>query len=142
MVKKEQKLLELTQYLAGLEHPLKDLVFALHEIMLTSHPSISGQVKWNSPAYYYQDKQIIQPNKDYTLDFMVMHLRKPSEVLLIFPNGKLIPNATDILEDHFPKDKRLGLRLKTLSDLADAQPKLLKVIESYVGWARGYVIKN
>lgn len=42
---------EVEQYLAELEHPLKDGVLRLREVILSSDLPITEHVKWNAPSF-------------------------------------------------------------------------------------------
>lgn len=43
-------------YIDKLDHPLKEVVIALQEVILSTDPQIGEQIKWNSPAFITQEK--------------------------------------------------------------------------------------
>jgi hypothetical protein len=42
---------EVQAFLQGLQHSRKDEVEAVREIILSAHPGITEQIKWNAPSY-------------------------------------------------------------------------------------------
>jgi len=89
---------QVTEHIAALDHPLKDAIEAIREIILDTDAAISEQIKWNSPAFYYSGEMAPFDPKEYKRDIIVMHLRKKDEVLLVFPNGATILDPTGLLK--------------------------------------------
>jgi hypothetical protein len=64
------------EFIGKLDHPLKELVIQLRELILETKPYLTEQVKWNAPSFCY--------NGD---DRVTMNLSKKDQVLLIFHLG-------------------------------------------------------
>ncbi|MDF7775001.1 DUF1801 domain-containing protein [Sphingomonas sp. AOB5] len=63
-------------YLATLDHPHKDGILLLRQIVLAAHPGITERIKWNAPSFYRRD------------DFATMHLRPPGIGLVLHTGVK------------------------------------------------------
>lgn len=68
-------------YIEALEHPLKNVVKDLREIILNAHESIGEHIKWNSPAFFYTGEMEAFDAKEYRRDLAVLHLRKKDQIL-------------------------------------------------------------
>jgi hypothetical protein len=62
-------------FIDALEHPLKDEVVALRQLLLHADPAISEEVKWNAPSFRT------------TEHFATMHLRAKDAVQLVLHLG-------------------------------------------------------
>ena len=78
-------------FVAGLDHPLKDTVVALRSLVLGVDPAIGEEIKWNAPSFRTSEH------------FATMHLRAPDAVQLILHlgarRGRTIP-AGAIADPH------------------------------------------
>ena len=120
-----------TQYIQDLEHPLKKTIEALREIILQTDESIGEQIKWNSPAFFYTGAMEAFNAKEYKRDLSVLHLRKKDHILIVFPTGAFINDATGLLEGDYTD----GRRMVTISgdeDLAAKKEKLQEVIRQWL----------
>ncbi len=118
-------------WMAGLDHPLKDVAEATRQAILQADPSIGEQVKWNSPAFFYTGEMSEFNAKEYKRDLVVFHLRKKDQVLLVFPNGAVIPDSTGILEGNYTDGRRM-LTLKSMADLETKKQALQQVIKLWL----------
>jgi len=62
-------------FLATLEHPLKNEIIALRELVMGVDPSISEEIKWNAPSFRTSEH------------FATMHLRAKDSFQLILHLG-------------------------------------------------------
>jgi hypothetical protein len=67
---------EVEQYLAALEHPLKEGVLELREAILAADPAITEHVKWNAPSFRHGGE-----------DRVTFRLRPRGRLQLIFHRG-------------------------------------------------------
>lgn len=79
------------EFLAKLDHPLREELAALREIIMKTHPEITEDVKWGGPSFYYKgDIATFSPRvKDAaTLVFHQAEGLTPGVVLEPAPKGK------------------------------------------------------
>jgi len=118
-------------YVDKLDHPLKEVVIALREVILSTDPQIGEQIKWNSPAFYYTGEMKPFDPKEYKRDIAVMHLRKKDQVLLVLPTGAKIPDTTGLLEGNYT-DGRKMVTLKSINDLDEKKDRLRQVMRQWL----------
>jgi hypothetical protein len=68
-------------FLASLDHPLKQEILAIRQMILDADPSIAEAIKWNVPSFYTSEH------------FATMHLRPKDSVRVILHLGAK-PRAT------------------------------------------------
>ena len=49
---------KVTEYIAALPSPQKEICQSVRELILSNFPKITEEYKWNFPAYYYNGKRI------------------------------------------------------------------------------------
>jgi hypothetical protein len=78
--------LEVSAWLARLEHPLKDVILAVRTIFLEADDRISETIKWQSPTFMYEGNLAsIDP-------------KARKHVAVLFHRGAEIPGAHPLLE--------------------------------------------
>jgi hypothetical protein len=122
---------QVTQYINASAHPLKEVMQALREIILQTDTSISEQIKWNAPAFYYTGPMADFDPKDYKRDIVVYNLRKPTEILLVFPTGAKITDASGLLTGHYLDGRKLAT-VNGLSDLDVKKQALQTIIRQWL----------
>jgi hypothetical protein len=127
-MKKEQTI---EDYMASLDHPLKESVEKLSEILLGVDPSIAVQVKWNSPSYYYTGEIAPFDPKEYKRDIVVLNLHKKESILLVFPTGARINDPSGILEGKFT-DGRKTIKFSNLSEVNAGAEDLRSVVRNWI----------
>jgi len=114
----------------GLSPDFAETVAYLRQVILSTDQQISEQVKWNSPAFYYNGEMKSFDAKEYKRDLAVINVRKEN-VLIVFPTGAKIADTTGILEGNYTD----GRRLASFTDLENAKKKsedLQKVIRQWL----------
>ena len=95
---------EVDQWFADLEHPLKDAMLRVREVILEADPRIEESVKWSTPTFAFEGNLAsFQP-------------RAKRFVSLLFHRGSEIPGGHHRLEG----DGRLA-RTMRFADLADVE---------------------
>lgn len=122
---------KVTQYIATSTHPLTDVMQALRQVILDTDSSISEQIKWNSPAFYYNGDMADFDAKEYKRDIVVFNLRKNDCVLLIFPTGATINNASGLLEGNYTDGRRM-ITITNMDDLDSKKEKLQDVLKQWL----------
>lgn len=66
---------QVAAFLATLDHPLKPVIVALRDVILSADPSIAEGIKWNAPSFYT------------TEHFATFHLRAQDSVKIMMHLG-------------------------------------------------------
>jgi hypothetical protein len=119
------------EYYEKLNHPLKDVLEVLQQILLACHSDIQEQIKWNSPCFSFIGTMEAFDPKEYKRDLLVVHLRKSEYLLLIFPNGKSLNDPNAILQGKFP-DNRKSITLTSMEDLQVIKKDLIQLAQDWV----------
>lgn len=119
------------QLLSALDHPLNDAVSALRKIILDTDPNIAEQVKWNSPSYYYTGEMAPFDPKEYKRDIVVVNLHKKDSILLVFPTGARIDDASGLLEGKFTDGRKMA-KFGSLDEVNERGEDLKKVIKNWM----------
>jgi hypothetical protein len=106
------------EFLAELDHPCKDVVEAVRDIILDVHPGITEQVKWNAPSFSY---------KGYLATFS---LHRTEYALLIFHDGAILDDQDGLLQGDYP-DRRM-VTFTSLDDVAAKRPRLEAAIREWI----------
>ena len=122
---------EVADFIAALDHPLKDVVIAVRNIILATDSEVGEQIKWNSPAFCYNGEMAPFNPKEYKRDIAAMHLRKKDQVLLIFPSGAKIPDISGILEGNYIDGRRMVI-IKGMAELEVKTAALKQVIRQWL----------
>jgi hypothetical protein len=109
---------QVTAHIDTLTPEVAEVVEYLRQTILSTHPEIAEQIKWNSPAFYYTGEMAPFDPKEYKRDLIVMNLHK-GRTLLVLPTGAKLTDNSGTLEGNY-KD---GRRLIAIKDLADAKAK-------------------
>ena len=79
------------QYLAGLQHLLKEGVLLLRTTILASDPAITEHIKWNAPSFCYDGE-----------DRITFRLQPRGRLQLIFHRGAKVRSDTATFEFEDP----------------------------------------
>lgn len=119
---------EVTKMLDELNHPLREEIEFLRELILSSHNELKENIKWNAPNYYHNDN-----------DRITMKLMPPKQVQIIFHRGakkqeqpinKLINDDIKLLK--WKENDRAIVSFKSLKDINDNNDKLVKIIQRWI----------
>ena len=116
---------------AELSHPLKSEIRLLKDIILSVHPEIREQVKWNTPAFYFDGKMVAHDPKSYLRDIVVFHLRKPTEIMLIYPNGDKLKDESGLFVGNYVDGRRM-LIFKSVAEIEHSKAALIGILISWV----------
>lgn len=115
-------------FLASLEHPLKQEILALRQIILGADPSITEGIKWNAPSFR---------TSEY---FATFHLRAKEGVQVILHlgaktrdtsvSGIAIADPESLLE-WLAKD-RASVKLRDMKDVEARRSALADVIRQWI----------
>lgn len=130
---KSSKTLTVPELIDAVNHPLKPVILALREAILNVHNAVGEEVKWNSPCFIYSgDMEPFDP-KTYARDIVVLHLRKPDQILLVFPTGARIADTHGVLEGSYTD----GRRMVTITSLQELEHKKSGLEAAILDWIKG-----
>lgn len=105
-------------YMRTCDHPFKAEMAELRRIIMNAHPQVTEGIKWNAPSFYYKG------------DMLVFTPHVKDHVLMIFPNGIIIPDDAGLLEGEY-KDRRM-VHFNDMSDIQDKKVALEKAVQGWV----------
>jgi len=106
-------------YMAGVKHPLKNVVEALRSIILRADSAIGEEIKWNAPTFFYTGEMAPFNPKEYKRYVIVFNLYKKDCVRLVFPSGARIGDTSGLLVGDYADGRRLAL----FSSMVEVQSK-------------------
>lgn len=118
------------EFIAKLDPDFARLINEIRIAILETDETVSEQMKWNSPAFFYNGEMKPFDPKEYKRDILVIHTRK-NQALLIFPTGKMIDDQSGILQGDFP-DARKSILFKTPDDFQVRKNDLKDVIKDWI----------
>ena len=107
-------------YLDELDHPLKEEVLRLREIVLGASPAIEERIKWKSPSFYVGGDD---------LGAFELRPRDFVRVIFVFPHG-LVADPEAIMQGTWA-DRR-ELRFVNLADIEAKRPALETIVRDWV----------
>lgn len=114
-------------FISTLEHPLKEVIVALRQLLLSADLEISEEVKWNAPSFRTSEH------------FATMHLRATDSLQLILHLGAKSKRkiSADVIADPHQLLKWLGpdrasVTLTGEADLARKSDALLAIIRQWI----------
>ena len=116
-------------YIANLDEPTRGIVEALRRVILSIDAEIAEEIKWNAPSFYYSGEMKPFDPKEYLRHIIVMNLHK--RILLVFPSGAKIGNASGLLTGDY-KDGRRLVEVKTMDDVKSITPALQAAIKDWL----------
>ena len=122
---------QVNMFIQELDHPLKDTVEKLRQIILQTDKTIGEQIKWNSPAFCYTGKMKPFDPKEYKRDIVVLNLHKKEHILLVFPTGATINDNTGLLEGNYTDGRRV-MKITGAKDAEAKQDALQKLIKKWL----------
>lgn len=133
MKEKRIKLTDLEQvsaYIQALEPSFGSIIETLRQIILSTDPDIGEEIKWNAPTFFYAGEMLPSDPKAYKKYIIVMNLHK-GRILLVFPNGAKINDATGFLEGDYKDGRRLHY-FKDMEDVLTHKNALQNVIKAWI----------
>lgn len=119
---------EVTNFLDNLNHPLRNEIEMIRQIILNSNPKLIENIKWNGPNYC-----------DESEDRITMRIQPPKQIQLIFhrgakvleqPQSRLINDESKLLA--WKANDRAVATFKTLADINSNQSTLREIVNEWV----------
>jgi len=118
------------EYIKALDKPLAEIVEAIRKVILSTDKTISEQIKWNSPSYFYNGEMKPFDPKEYKRDLIVINSHR-GYILLVFPTGEKVKDVSEYLEGKYTDGRRL-MKIMDLNDLKLKEKDLKKVIKEWL----------
>ena len=106
-------------FLEELDHPFKEEVQMIREIIKSVNQNITEQIKWNAPSFSYQGEYLATFN-----------LRAKEHIHLIFHNPEIARVKSSLLEGDY-KDRRMAYFLNR-DDIQMKKPGLQKALTDLI----------
>jgi hypothetical protein len=119
-----------TEYIQKLDPEMGKLIEGIRKIILKTDKSISEQIKWNSPSFFYNGEMKPFDPKEYKRDIVVVNLHR-GHPLLVFPTGAKVKDAAGLLEGDYKDGRRLA-KISDLKDLKSKEKALQQVIKAWL----------
>ncbi len=116
---------QVTEYIQKLDDPIREIVEAIRQIVLTTHAEIGEEIKWNAPSFLYTGEMESSKPKEYKRYIIVMNLHK--RILLVFPSGAKVSDTTGLLTGDYADGRRL-VYITDMDDLKVKEAGIRKVI--------------
>ena len=118
-------------YIKNMQHPLKNVVEALRQLILNTDPEIGEEVKWNAPTFFYSGEMRPSDPKEYKRYVIVFNLFKKDCIRLVFPSGAKVNDTSGLLEGSFADGRRLVL-FYNLEDVNSKKETMQWVIKEWL----------
>jgi hypothetical protein len=118
-------------YMAGLKHPMKNVLEALRRIILGADPLIGEEIKWNAPTFFYAGEMAPFNPKEYKRYIIVSNLYKKDCIRLVFPSGARIGDASGLLVGDYADGRRLAL-FSSMDEVQSKKAALQRAIRKWL----------
>lgn len=120
---------QVAEFMETLEHPLKQEIETVRQIILGSHPQLQEHIKWNAPSFHYQGE-----------DRITFNLRGKDAILLIFHRGAKVKDKTSekpLIEDttgllEWKSTDRATVKLKDMEEINLHKENLVQTITKWL----------
>lgn len=118
--KKQNKTPTVDELMAALQHPLKVEIEAVRAVILNANHKIQERVKWNSPSFHLDNK-----------DLAAIHTRAQDcvHVVFVFHHGHML-ESEGLLEGDY-KDRRMA-KFYSMEDIINKKTALAKFVNDWV----------
>ena len=118
-------------YLKKLKHPLKEVVEALRQIILSTDKEIGEEIKWNAPTFFFSGEMRPFNPKEYKRYVVVFNLYQKDCIRLVFPSGAKVNDKTGLLQGDYSDGRRLAL-FPNLAEVKSKKKVLQAVIKKWL----------
>ena len=118
-------------YLKKLKHPLKEVVEALRQIILSTDKEIGEEIKWNAPTYFFSGEMRPFNPKEYKRYVIVFNLYQKPCIRLVFPSGAKVNDKTGLLQGDYSDGRRLAL-FPNMAEVESKEKVLQAVIKKWL----------
>jgi hypothetical protein len=109
---------KVSEYMHLLDHPLKEEIDAVRDIIKNAHPGITERIKWNAPSYYT------------SADLVTFNPRMTQKVHLVFHHAAIVTIASALLEGDY-QDRRM-MYFKDMEAVLTQKNELDRILKELV----------
>ncbi len=121
---------EVKTYLKQINHHLISEIIDCSNAIINNN-KIDVKIKWNSLCFYIDNVPQTNSAKDYLSYIVVFNLRKTEEILMVFPNGKLIEHSSENFNRNF-KDYRSTYLITKENYNTESRMEIVEFIEKLI----------
>ncbi|WP_431110962.1 DUF1801 domain-containing protein [Winogradskyella poriferorum] len=119
---------EVSEFLDGLNHPLRDEIENLRHIITNATNGLTENIKWNGPNYCYNDN-----------DRITMKIQPPKQIQLIFhrgakkqeqPEDRIIQSKSKLLL--WKENDRAIITFKNRFEIEKAKADLSSIVNEWI----------
>jgi len=96
------------EYMKTLDHPLKELSEAIRKVILSAHPELGEEIKWNAPSFFFTGPLSPFAPKEYKRVVVNFNYFKRDCIRLIFLKAGALSNESGLLEGAYEDGRRLA----------------------------------
>ncbi|MCF0075732.1 DUF1801 domain-containing protein [Dyadobacter sp. CY261] len=108
---------KVNDFFSGLNHPLKQEMEAIRQLIMDVDPSLTEEVKWGGPSFYYKG------------DIATFSPRVKDQAVLVFHQGEMLTSRT-VLEPA-PKGKAYA-KFNNMAEIEAKSEDLKAVISEWI----------
>ena len=121
---------QVTAHINKLSPEIAPVVEHIRQMVLSIDTEISERIQWNNPSFYYKGEMKPFDPKEYKREIAVFNLFK-ERIMLVFPSGAKINNASGLLEGDY-KDGRRLIIFKNLIDVKSKEKSLRNIVKDWL----------
>ena len=122
---------QVAEFFANLDHPLKEAMKRIREIILSSDPTIAEQIKWKGPSFRYNGDDRVTFNVRGGSVLLIFH--RGAQVKDSAGRGRLIDDPTGLLE--WITDDRATVKFTSEDEVDLKKDDLTKVVRLWIAAA-------
>lgn len=116
-------------FLQKLEHPLKQEILGVRQIILNAHPALTEHIKWNAPSYCIQGEDRITFNL-HGKDFFRLIFHRGAKTKAPMGQQKLLDETYELLD--WADMDRAVVKLTDWEDIQTKEENLRKTIQAWI----------
>ncbi|MEJ0101328.1 MAG: DUF1801 domain-containing protein [Bacteroidota bacterium] len=119
------------EFMKKLKHPMKDVVEALRQIIVSADKQIGEEIFWNGPTFFYTGEMKSFDPKEYKRFIVGINLFKKDCVRLVFLTGAKLNDKSGLLEGDYADGRRLAL-FYSMDDVKLHKKNLQHIIKTWL----------
>lgn len=119
------------EYMEQLNHPLKDIVIYVRELILSTDQRIGEGIYWNAPTFFFTGAMEPFDPKEYQRYLAGFVFNRQDCIRMVFLQGATVTDETNLLEGDF-KDHRKLVVFRSLDDAKSKAEALRDIVHQLV----------
>ncbi len=119
------------KFMKELNHPLKEIVQYVRELILSIDKKIGEGIYWNAPTFFFTGNMKPFDPKEYKRYIVGFVFNKQDCIRMVFLQGSTVLDKTEILEGDF-KDNRKLVVFKSLEEAKRKENALKDIIKQLI----------